>query len=116
MFKKCNNINSRTTDHSLLKLDLLYNFACLVRACRYTLCDCYDHFSDRFVSLTLDHPFMTRSNLNISPRTPHVVSSISYKSFVYNVITLSNDIPLRFKADTPLNKLKKISECNTSSD
>ena len=40
-------------------------------------------------------------------RTPRVVTSKFYESFVYNVITLWDDIPLSFKADTTLNKFKK---------
>ena len=40
-------------------------------------------------------------------RIPRVVTSKFYKSFVYNVITLWNDIPLSFRADTTLKKFKK---------
>ena len=106
-FKIINHLNSCTTDRSLLKLDQLYNYACLVRAYKYIVCGSSDHFSDRFANLTLSHPFRTRSKVNMNLRTPRVVTSKFYKSFVYNVIALWNDIPLSFKADTTLNKFKR---------
>ena len=81
-FKIINHLNSCTTDRSLLKLDQLYNYACLVRAYKYIVCGSSDHFSDRFANLTLSHPFRTRSKLNMNLRTPRVVTSKFYKSFV----------------------------------
>ena len=96
-----------TTNRSLLKLDQLYNYACFVRAYRYIVCAICVHFSNRFGNLTLSYSFRTRSNLNMNLRNPCFVTSKFYKSFVYNVITRWYDIPLRFEADTTLNKFKK---------
>ena len=73
-----NNLNSRTTDQSLLELDQLCNYACLVRTSKFTVCGSCDYFSDRFASFTVSHPFKTRSNLNMNLGTPRVVSSKFY--------------------------------------
>ena len=93
------NIENNVT--KFLDFDQLYKYFCLIRTFKYVQCGTNDHFSDIFSDPVLTHTFQTRSSVNEKLNYSRVVFSKFYKSFIYNVINLWNNIPYEKKHKLP---------------